>query len=136
MSEKQKWSSENIITFLNIYKKYDCLWDFASHGFLKRDVKQSEFEMLRSELEEAGLPTNEELLKKKIKSIRDAYRNEVNKVKKSQRGGKQDNYKPKLVWFQVADSFWRNAISGRQSLSNLVRSCLHVTLLLKLTNVI
>ena len=76
-----------------------------------------------SELNRRGLNVeDEESLRKKIKSLKDAYRNEVNKIKKSFRSGAgtEDVYKPKLVWFHVADSFWRNVISGRESSSNLV----------------
>lgn len=60
-------------------------------------------------------------LKKKIKVLRDSYRLELNKVKHSRKSGAglDDVYKPKLVWFTVADSFWRNGVSGRESTSNL-----------------
>ena len=65
-----------------------------------------------------------ELLKKKIKSLRDAYRLEVNKIKRSKKSGAgtEDIHKPKLIWFEKADSFWRNVASGRESSSNLVSS--------------
>jgi hypothetical protein len=61
-------------------------------------------------------------LKKKIKVLRDSYRLELNKVKHSRKSGAGLNgvYKPKHVWFTVADSFWRNGFSGRESTSNLV----------------
>lgn len=117
-----KWSGGEVINFLNIYRKYPCLWDITCPDYLKRDVKKKSFTELVQELEDSGMPVQEDGLRKKIKVIRDTYRNEVNKIKKSQKSGAgtEDIYKPKLVWFSTADSFWNAVISGRQSSSNLV----------------
>jgi hypothetical protein len=78
---------------------------------------------LRMQLTEMGFQiSNDELLKKKIKNIKDAYRHETNKVKKSMKSGAgaEDVYRPKLNWFYEADCFLRNVMTGRESSSNLV----------------
>lgn len=85
--------------------------------------RQTNNTSLLIELNEMGFKIpNEEVLKKKIKNIKDVYRNEANKVKKSMKSGAgaDDVYKPKLHWFDEADSFLRNVMTGRESSSNLV----------------
>ena len=125
MTDKQvlKWSGDEIIRFLDIYRKYEGLWDTNNENYMKRNAREHSFKSLINELIEAGVEIpGEETLRKKIKNLKDAYRNEVNKVKKSMKSGAgtDDVYKPKLVWFEKADAFWRNVISGRESSSNLV----------------
>ena len=90
---------------------------------MKNNAREHSFKCLINELVEAGFEiSGEEHLKKKIKNLKDAYRNEINKVKKSMKSGAgtDDVYKPKLVWSEKVDAFWRNVISGRESSSNLV----------------
>ena len=63
---------------------------------LKSDEKKTGFIRLLDEMELAGVPTKEDDLKKKIKILHGAYRNERDKIKKSGTGSK-DLYKPKLI---------------------------------------
>jgi len=63
------------------------------------------------------------MFEKKIKNnIKDASRHEAKKVKKSivSSCGTEDVYKLKLKWFDKSDSFLRNVLTGRKSISNLV----------------
>lgn len=119
-----KWNSNQIITFFEMYHKHDCLWDASSPCYLKRDIKNSALESLVNELIAEGFKITLTQLKSKIKSLRDTYRNEVNKIKKSKKSGAaaEDVYKPKLAWFPTADAFLRNIFIGRNSSSNLVVS--------------
>lgn len=119
MADSLKWSSERIITFLDMYRKYECLWDIRSPAYLKRDAKRAAYSRLLSDLEEAGLSANEDTIKRKAKNLRDTYRSELNKVKKSKKSGDgADNvYKPKLAWYTTADAFLNSVISGRDSSS-------------------
>lgn len=122
MADSVKWSSDQIVTFLEIYRKHECLWDIRSPEYLKRDSKQQAFAKLLDELRLNGIIVTQDVLKKKIKNLRDAYRNELNKVKKSKKSGAgaSEVYKPKLVWFGAADAFWNSVLSGRQSSSSMV----------------
>lgn len=54
------------------------------------------------------------------------YNQEVCKVKKSMGTGTgtSDVYKPKLVWFSIADSFLRQNLQENDSESNLVKMLL------------
>ncbi|KAF5282076.1 hypothetical protein FQA39_LY00601 [Lamprigera yunnana] len=114
-----KWlGGGGVVKFWNIYRKYPCLWDPTSPEYLKRDVKKCAFRDVIKELEDAGL-----LLQEEDQSvIRDAYRNELNKIKKSKNSGAstENVYKPKLMWFSVADSFLNSVLSCRISSSNLL----------------
>jgi hypothetical protein len=61
-------------------------------------------------------------VRKKIKMIKTVYSQELNKIMKSKKSGAGTNdlYKPKLVWFEKADSFLRSVTATRPSKSNLV----------------
>ena len=109
MSKKQglKWNGNAVVDFLNIYKKYEILWDTNNENYLKKNAREHSFKRLYEELKHAGpelqIP-DEETLKIKIKSIKDCYKIELNKTKKSRKSrcGTDDVYKPKLVWFNRA----------------------------------
>lgn len=122
MTDNLKWSTDQIIKFLDVYRKYECLWDITSPEYLKRELKREAYTKLVNELELVGLSVTEDSLKRKIKNLRDAYRNELNKVKKSKKSGTSAEkvHKPKLAWFPAADAFWNSVTSGRVSTSNLV----------------
>ena len=66
---------------------------------MKRNAREHSFKSLINELISAGVEIpGEENLRKKIKNLKDAHRNEVNKVKKSMISGvgTDDVYKPKF----------------------------------------
>jgi hypothetical protein len=66
---------------------------------------------------------------KKIKSIKNVYRQEllkIEKLKKKSGVGADDVYKPKLAWFKRADIFLKN-VSSRTTTSNLVSTFFFVT---------
>lgn len=117
-----KWSGKEIISFLDLYQNYPCLWDVSSPDYIKRNAKDAAFTDLLQQLEKKGLHTTLGPLKRKIKSLRDTYRNELYKIKKSKKSGvgADDVYKPRLVWFSAAQVFWQTAVAGRDSTSNLV----------------
>lgn len=117
-----KWSGKEVIQFLNIFRNYPCLWDVSAKEYLNRNVKESAYKELLENLKDAGMPGSLEAVKKKIKSLRDTYRKELCKIKKSNKSGAAtaEVYKPKLVWFSSAEVFWHGAVTGRESSSNMV----------------
>ena len=120
-----KWSSDTIIKFLEIYKSYEVLCDVSDKNYFKKNAREHNFRKLFLQLQNAGPEfqfPDEETLKRKIKSIKDCYRIELNKIKRSKKSGAGTNdvYKPKLAWFSKADVFLRNVASGREFSSNLV----------------
>lgn len=108
----------DVIHFLEEYERFPCLWKKSSADFKNRVKRDHAEETL---LPLSGLSTIKEL-RQKIRSIRCTYNQEVAKVKKSMRTGTgADNvYKPKLIWFSVADSFLRHNLEENDSESNLV----------------
>ncbi|KAG8270818.1 hypothetical protein J6590_076504 [Homalodisca vitripennis] len=90
-----------VIEFLNLFQNYPCLWDVSSQDYINRNVKETAYNKLLENVMNTGMPATVELLKKKIKSLRDTYRKELSKIKKSIKSGAGANevYKPKLVWY-------------------------------------
>ena len=77
---------------------------------MKKNASEHSFKSLINKLIEAGVEIpGKKNLRKKIKNLKDASRNEVNKVKKYMKSGAgtDDVYKPELFWFKKADAFWR-----------------------------
>ncbi|KAG8245018.1 hypothetical protein J6590_009093 [Homalodisca vitripennis] len=117
-----KWNVDSVITFCNIFKTYSCLWDPSDENYNKRDARDVALKKLGSHLKSEGFGhINKDQFKIKIKHLKDSYRVELNKVKKSLKSGAgaEDIYKPKLGWFSVTDSFWRTVMMGGDSSSNL-----------------
>uniref|UniRef100_A0A2S2QRJ1 MADF domain-containing protein n=1 Tax=Sipha flava TaxID=143950 RepID=A0A2S2QRJ1_9HEMI len=93
----------DIFKFLEEYEKFHCLWDKDSADFKIRAKRDSAEEYL---LKTFNITTVKEL-RQKIRSIRCTYNQEVSKIKSSITTGSGLNtvYKPKLVWFEFANSF-------------------------------
>lgn len=108
----------DILKFLEEYERFPCLWKKNSPDFKNRVKRDNAEESL---LPLSGLSSIKEL-RQKIRSIRCTYNQEVFKMKKSTGtgAGASDVYKPKLVWFSLADSFLRQNLQENDSESNLV----------------
>ncbi|KAG5868437.1 hypothetical protein JTB14_009673 [Gonioctena quinquepunctata] len=104
MVDSNKWSGKDIITFLDLFQNYPCLWDASSADYINRNAKDAAYNELLQRLEERGLKSGLAPLKRKIKSLSDTYRSEVYKIKMSKKSGAgaDDVYKPRLVWFSAA----------------------------------
>ena len=65
-----------------------------------------------------------EVLQKKIKIIKNVYRQEFTKIEKSKKSGAgtDDIYQPQLAWFKRTDIFLKNVVTSRTTTSNLVLS--------------
>ncbi|XP_014278442.1 uncharacterized protein [Halyomorpha halys] len=111
-----KWTGHELMLFLSTFRKYEELWNINNDNFNKKCLRQISLRKLLVELTELGFDIPSEIhLRKKIKNIKDVYRNELNKVKKSMTGGSEFVYKPKLLWYNEADSFLNSVTSIRQS---------------------
>ena len=71
MSKKQglKWNGNAVVDFLNIYEKYENLWDTNNENYFLKNAREHSFKRLYEELKHAGpelqIP-DEETLKRKI----------------------------------------------------------------------
>lgn len=116
-----KWNSQDILRFLNIYEHYEALWNTQHSDYNSKNKRDRVMKELMKELLEKNIIVeNIDSLRRKIKIIKNVYRQELVKMEKSKSSGKVDEiYNPKLIWFKRADAFLGNVISARSSTSNL-----------------
>lgn len=118
-----KWNTRDIIEFLSIYEQYPILWNIKNKEYCNTKLKDESYKNLLVKLNEKQLTEGMDLkqLKAKIKSIKDVYRQEINKIEKSKKSGcgTEEVYTPKLVWFNEA-KFLAEVVATRMSKSNHV----------------
>lgn len=118
-----KWSTDQIMMFLEMYSTYDVLWDIRNTNYSSKLIRDANLEDLRIKLNAVGIhaPTME-FLRKKIKNLKTVYRQEIAKIEKSKKNGAgvDDVYRPRLVWFSTADAFLHNVIKTRSTTLNSV----------------
>jgi hypothetical protein len=123
-----RWNANEIIKFLELYETYELLWNFRHKDYLNKNRRELSFETLVLELREQEFEsTDVELVRKKLKTIKTVYRQELSKITKSKKSiaDTDDLYKPK---FQKSDSFLRGVTATRTSTSTLVsifKTCLY-----------
>ncbi|CAI6357484.1 unnamed protein product [Macrosiphum euphorbiae] len=116
----------NIFDFLEEYEKLPCLWDKDSDDFKLRTKRDNAEEYL---LKTFKITTVKEL-RQKIRSIRCTYNQEVSKIKSSMTTGSGLNniYKPKLVWFDLANSFLKKTHQNKNETDTNLASILYYCL--------
>ena len=77
-----KWNANNILLFLQMYQQYPTLWNIKEKDYSNKSLRDATYKGLISELKEKQLlvEMDAKLLKSKIKSIRDVYRTELQKI--------------------------------------------------------
>lgn len=109
----------DITGFLEEYQKHPCLWDKTIHEYRNRIKCDYAEKCLLQVSNMAGIKE----LKRKIRNIRCRYNQEKAKIKSSMKIGSSSSvmYKPKLVWFSLADSFLqKNFDVDNKSRANLI----------------
>lgn len=118
-----KWNVKNITEFLYIYQQYPVLWNIKHKNYCNSKYKEEILLQLYHDLNEKDLIGGMDIkqLKAKIKTIKDVYRQEMNKIEKSKKSGSgaDDIYTPKLAWYGEAH-FLAEVLCTRKSKSNLV----------------
>lgn len=118
-----KWNTNNISLFLQVYQQFPTLWNIKDKDYSNKSLRDTSFKRLMSELNENQLlgEMDAKLLKSKIKSIKDVYRTELQKIEKSKKSGcgTDEVYVPKLSWFKDA-TYLSEVVTTRSSTSNLV----------------
>ena len=81
-----KWSNEDVVEFLDVYKESEGLWNIQYSDYnnkIKRDSAMLKLmgEILKRNVAVEGV----EVLRKKIKSIKNEYRQELTKIEKSRK---------------------------------------------------
>lgn len=118
------WNVGMIEQFLEVFEGFPVLWDLKLPEYHCGDHRESALQAMRVQLQEKDISVpSEEILKAKIKSIRATFRAELAKINqsrnKSSGAGVGEVYKPKLAWFNKANSFLNEVTSYRSGKSNL-----------------
>ncbi|XP_073956164.1 uncharacterized protein isoform X2 [Choristoneura fumiferana] len=100
-----RWLDEEVIAFLKLYKNMECLWNTRLRDHKDRNKRERAYEMIKAKLGLDDLTVLD--IKNKIRGIRTTYSDELNKIVSSMKCGESDVYKPKVFWFNIADSFLR-----------------------------
>ena len=122
MSKNSKWNNTKISKFLEIYEKYDVLWNNEIDEYRRKEPRDRNMVKLVAELNNEGFNVDAEEVRRRIKSIKTTYSEELRKIDKSKKSGAgiDDVYEPKLSWFSQADRFLNNVTASRKSTTNLV----------------
>jgi hypothetical protein len=76
-----RWTSEQNLKFVVLYKNQTNLWNCLDPSYKNRDLRKASLEHIRNEL---GLTDTNEVTKK-IKNLRSTYNQEVLKIEKSKK---------------------------------------------------
>ena len=136
--QPMKWDGNTVLKFLDIYEKYDILWNTADKNiYSKRAERDVAFKRLVRELYKNGFKIpNEKSLKKKIKNLKDTYKLELNKINESRIIGDEESgvHKPKLVWFKRAHAFMGNPAGKESASSNVSKTATSLMKSISLTS--
>lgn len=69
-----KWSESVMYKFLELYGKYDCLWNQREEKYRNKDARENAVKCIMREMDIVGLTTAD--IKNKIKTIRTIYKKE------------------------------------------------------------
>jgi hypothetical protein len=78
-----KWSSEDVLKFLDVYEESEGLWNILNSDYnnkMKRDIAM--LKRMGELLKRNVAVESVEVLRKKIKSIKNAYRKELKRIAK------------------------------------------------------
>lgn len=79
MAATNRWTENDTVNFVRLYKECEVLWNIQDVNYKNRDKRNNVFDYIQSEMKINNLTV--EMIKKKIKSIRDTYHLEKNKIK-------------------------------------------------------
>ncbi|CAH1976191.1 unnamed protein product [Acanthoscelides obtectus] len=114
----ERWSSENNITFMNLYREQENLWNCFDKNYKNRDMRKASLEYIANEM---SLVNTSEVTKK-IKNLRSTYNQERAKIEKSKKSGSgsEDVYKSSLKWFDIMDYIMKTInLKEKKTTSNL-----------------
>lgn len=122
-----RWSSDNNISFMKLYREQENLWNCFDKDYRNRDMRKASLEHIAKEMHLGN--TSE--VTKKIKNLRSTYNQEVNKIEKSKKSGASadDVYKPSIKWFDIMDYIMKTInLKEKKTTSNLVSTLFFIKL--------
>ncbi|XP_053668322.1 uncharacterized protein LOC128718727 [Anopheles marshallii] len=105
MADLRLFSREFIAEFIEMYKRFPCLWQVNSKEYTDRTKRKVAYDVLLTKYREVDKSATEDEVKKKLYGLRSSYRREMIKLKKSIKSGAtlDDVYKPTLWYFYLFD---------------------------------
>ncbi|XP_055844437.1 uncharacterized protein LOC129910873 [Episyrphus balteatus] len=102
--------SIRVLAFLEAYERQTCLWDTTLDSYKNKLDRDQAYMAIIKELNVPSLTVHD--IKLKVKGIRTTYTKELRILNAHKRLGKA--YKPKLFWFNRANSFLKNVCVSRR----------------------
>ncbi|XP_055844762.1 uncharacterized protein LOC129911112 [Episyrphus balteatus] len=110
-----KWQDTHMESFLETYKKYECLWNNKCNDYSKSNAREKAYSLMLNDLKIPGLTVPD--IKAKIKTIRTRYVAELAKIRNSElernEAAGEEVYEPRLFWFKIADAFLRKVCTSK-----------------------
>ncbi|XP_046677327.1 uncharacterized protein LOC124365394 [Homalodisca vitripennis] len=96
------WSKDNLLQFIEEFRKHECVWKVKSKDYHNREKKEAAHRSLLLVVKGFDSTATKSDVLKKINNIRSAFRKEQRKVTASQRSGSgtDDIYVPKLWYYR------------------------------------
>lgn len=107
------------VRFLELYSKERALFDPTLEDYKDRGKRMAAASRIANALKIPGFGPNEVIAK--FRNLRSWYCQELKKLTESQRSG-ADDYKPKIYWFDLMNSFIRPFIQNRSTQANFALS--------------
>lgn len=116
------FSDKQIFTLIQLYQENECLWNINVSDYKNNTKRKTAVSTIAKKM---GL--TEDLVKKKISSLRATYLMEKKKIYDSRRkgSGRDDLYSPTVPWFEQMH-FLNDVIIARKATSNLDSQALKV----------
>jgi hypothetical protein len=80
-----KWSSEGFVKFLDVYEEFEGLWNIRHSDYSEMERDSAMLKLMGELLKTNVAVESVEVVRKKIKSIKNVYRQEVTKIEKSKK---------------------------------------------------
>lgn len=112
-----KLSGDVNLKFVELYREEECLWNASISSYKNKSMRDSSLQKICAELNTIGIQMTVNEVKNKIKNLRATYCQMLSKIEKSTRSGAGANeeYKPKLSWFEEMHSFIKNVPMKRKT---------------------
>lgn len=109
----KRFTPEQTLQLVMLYREHECLWNFNSDDYKNVDLRKNALIQMCSDLNIKGFTVED--LKIKIKTIRSTYCIELAKIEKTL---DSDNvYRPRVIWFDAINSFIRDVTMKKRRVS-------------------
>ena len=113
-------NKEFLTEFIEVYRQHTDLWKVKSSEYVNKNLKKLGICALLEVCKKYRVTGGEDMVKKKIQSLRSTFRKELKKVKRSMRSGRgsDDIYLPNLWYFDLL-MFIKDQEQPTSSISNI-----------------